>query len=60
MYLKMDKNKKEGAFVFSWKDIWIILRKRKLTLSLQILDNFIAALIQLRYDLQDNKKDDAK
>jgi len=55
MIIKMNKDG-DGELSFSWKEIFIILRKRKLTLNEKVLDQFTIELIKLKQFLLDSKK----
>ena len=56
--MKINFNKKTGnsEIIFSWKELWILIKKRKLTLDLQSLDNFTVALINLRCQIQEEEE----
>ena len=47
MYIKMN-NKNEGEMVFSWKEIWTLVKKRKLTFGQDFLDQLIVTLLKLK------------
>ena len=55
--MKKNFNKKTGnsEIIFSWKELWILIKKRKLTLSLNALDNLTVALIHLRQEISKEK-----
>jgi len=55
MIIKMNKDG-DGELSFSWKEIFILLRKRKLTLNEKVLDQFTIELIKLKQFLLDSKK----
>ena len=55
MKINYNNKTKNSEIVFSWKEIWILIKKRKLTLSLQALDNFTVALINLRHSISKEK-----
>jgi hypothetical protein len=55
MKINFNNKTKNSEIVFSWKEIWILIKKRKLTLSLQALDNFTVALINLRNSISKEK-----
>ena len=57
MYIKMN-NKNEGEMVFSWKEIWTLIKKRKLTFSQDFLDQLIVSLLQIK--AESNKKNNIK
>ena len=54
MYIKM--NNEKGEMVFSWREIWILIRKRKLTFSQNFLDRLIVNLLKLK--AESNKNND--
>ena len=47
MYIKMN-NKNEGEMVFSWKEIWTLIKKRKLTFGQDFLDQLIVSLLKIK------------
>lgn len=55
MIIKINKDG-DGELSFSWKEIFILLRKRKLTLNEKVLDQFTIELIKLKQFLLDSKK----
>lgn len=56
MYINM--NNEKGEMVFSWKEIWILVRKRKLTFSQDFLDYLIVTLLKIK--AESNKNIDIK
>ena len=54
MEIKVNK-KGEGEMIFSWKELWGILKKRKLTFGPLFLDALIVQLIKLSYSYKENK-----
>jgi hypothetical protein len=52
MYLGIDKEKKVGYIKFSWKEIWVLIKKRKLLLSLNTLKPFLKDFLDLAVELQ--------
>jgi len=56
MEIKLNKKTKDGEIVFSWKELWILLKKRKLTLNALILDQLTYSLISLRHDMAEDQK----
>ena len=46
----------DGELSFSWKEIFILLRKRKLTLNENVLDQFTVELIKLKHSLIESRK----
>ena len=57
MYIKMN-NKNEGEMVFSWKEIWTLIKKRKLTFGQDFLDQLIVSLLKIK--AESNKKNNIK
>jgi hypothetical protein len=55
MEIKFNKKTENGEIIFSWKELWILIKKRKLTLSLNALDNLTVALIHLRQGISKEK-----
>ena len=47
MYIKMN-NKNEGEMVFSRKEIWTLIKKRKLTFGQDFLDQLIVSLLKIK------------
>jgi hypothetical protein len=47
MYIKMN-NKNKGEMVFSWKEIWTLIKKRKLTFGQDFLDQLIVSLLKIK------------
>lgn len=47
MQLKINKNK-EMEMIFSWKEIWLLIKKRKLIFDVRMIDFITVELIQLR------------
>lgn len=56
MELKFNKKSKEGEIIFSWKEIWILIKNKKLTLNALILDQLTYSLISLRHDMAEDQK----
>jgi hypothetical protein len=56
MELKFNKKSKEGEIIFSWKEIWILIKNKKLTLNALILDQLTYSLISLRQDMAEDQK----
>jgi hypothetical protein len=60
MQFKINKDK-EIEMVFSWKEIWILIKKRKLLFDVRMLDFITVELIKLRNEITPfNKKDKTK
>ena len=55
MIIKMNKDG-DGELSFSWKEIFILLRKRKLTLNENVLDQLTVELIKLKHSLIESRK----
>jgi hypothetical protein len=56
MYINM--NNEKGEMIFSWKEIWILIKKRKLTFSQDFLDQLIVSLLKIK--AESNKKNNIK
>ena len=56
MELKFNKKSKEGEIIFSWKEIWILIKNKKLTLNALILDQLTYSLISLRHNMAEDQK----
>jgi len=56
MYINM--NNEKGEMVFSWKEIWTLIKKRKLTFGQDFLDQLIVSLLQIK--AESNKKNNIK
>ena len=41
-------NKNEGEMVFSWKEIWTLIKKRKLSFGQDFLDQLIVSLLKIK------------
>ena len=54
MQIKVNK-KGEGEMVFSWKELWTIFKKRKLTFSPSFLDALIVELIRINVSYKEDK-----
>ena len=57
MYIKLNE-KNDGEMIFSWKEIWILIKKRKLTFSQDFLDQLIVSLLKIK--AESNKKNNIK
>lgn len=55
MEIRFNKKTGNGELIFSWKELWTLIKKRKLTLSVNILDNLTVALINLRQSISKEK-----
>jgi len=60
MQIRLNKKTKEGEMVFSWRELWILLKKRKLTLNVKVLDNLTVALISIRHEIHQEEKNNTK
>jgi len=54
MYIKMN-NKNKGEMVFSWKEIWTLIKKRKLTFGQDFLDQLIVSLLKIKAEINIKK-----
>jgi len=59
MQFKINKDK-EIEMVFSWKEIWILIKKRKLLFDVRMLDFITVELIELRSKISHFNKKDTK
>jgi len=55
MQFKLNKDK-EVEMVFSWKEIWILIKKRKLLFDVRMLDFITVGLIKLRNEISTLKQ----
>jgi hypothetical protein len=55
MQIKINENQK-GEFIFSWKEIWILIKKRKLTFDEQFLDYLVSTLMSIKFELVNKRK----
>ena len=56
--MQIKQNQKDGSadIIFSWKEIWILIKNKKLTLNALILDQLTYSLISLRQDMAEDQK----
>jgi len=54
MQIKVNKQG-EGEMIFSWKELWTIIKKRKLTFSPSFLDALIVELIRINVSYKEDK-----
>jgi len=59
MQIKLN-NKKEVEISFSWREIFILLKKRKFIFGENLLDKITAEFIQCKMHIEKIKKDDSK
>jgi len=52
MHINLNK-KNEGEMVFSWKEVWILIKKRKLTFGADFLDRLIVSLLQIKAHIKE-------
>jgi hypothetical protein len=57
MEIKFNNEKGEGEFVFSWKEIWILIKKRKLTFNEYFLDKVVTTLMLIKHNLVTKRKE---
>jgi hypothetical protein len=55
MQLKLNK-KDEVEFCFTWKEVWTMIKVRKLTMNVRTLDTVTGVLISMRYDILQKEK----
>jgi hypothetical protein len=57
MQIKTNK-KNEVELCFTWKEVWTMIKERKLTMNVRTLDNLTGILINMRYDIiqRENEK----
>ena len=56
MYIKINE-KNDGEMIFSWKEIWSLIKKRKLTFSQDFLDQLIVTLLKLKATIKEKNVD---
>jgi hypothetical protein len=49
--------KEHGEMIFSWKEIWTLVKKRKLTFSQDFLDQLIVTLLKLKATIKEKNVD---
>jgi hypothetical protein len=57
MQIKTNK-KNEVELCFTWKEVWTMIKERKLTMNVRTLDTLTGTLINMRYDIiqRENEK----
>tara|TARA_R100000657_G_C4551768_1_gene24130 strand:+ start:264 stop:455 length:192 start_codon:yes stop_codon:yes gene_type:complete len=53
MKLEINEKKKIGYLSFSWKEIWILIKKRKLSLAPGTIEHFTRDLLDLTFRLKE-------
>ena len=56
MQIKTNK-KNEVELCFTWKEVWTMIKERKLTMNVRTLDNVTGVLINMRYDIMQREKE---
>jgi hypothetical protein len=56
MQIKTNK-KNEVELCFTWKEVWTMIKERKLTMDVRTLDNVTGVLINMRYDIMQREKE---
>jgi len=56
MQIKLNE-KNEVEFCFTWKEVWTMIKQRKLTMNVRTLDNVTGVLINMRYDIMQKEKE---
>jgi hypothetical protein len=56
MQIKTNK-KNEVELCFTWKEVWTMIKERKLTMNVRTLDNLTGILINMRYDIIQREKE---
>jgi hypothetical protein len=56
MQIKTNK-KNEVELCFTWKEVWTMIKERKLTMNVRTLDNVTSVLINMRYDIMQREKE---
>ena len=56
MQIKTNK-KNEVELCFTWKEVWTMIKERKLTMNVRTLDNLTGILINMRYDIMQREKE---
>jgi hypothetical protein len=49
--------KEDGEMIFSWKEIWTLVKKRKLTFSQDFLDQLIVTLLNVKQAIKEKNAD---
>ena len=49
--------KEHGEMIFSWKEIWTLVKKRKLTFSQDFLDQLIVTLLNVKQAIKEKNAD---
>ena len=56
MQIKTNK-KNEVELCFTWKEVWTMIKERKLTMNVRTLDNVTGILISMRYDIMQRENE---
>ena len=56
MQIKTNKEN-EVELCFTWKEVWTMVKQRKLTMNVKTLDNVTGVLISMRYDIMQREKE---
>lgn len=55
MQIKLNE-KNEVELCFTWKEVWTMIKQRKLTMNVRTLDNITGLLINMRYEIMQKEK----
>ena len=58
MIIKQDKKDGSAEIIFSWKEIWILIKKQKLNLSPESFKDLTNTLFHIVAQFNDNFKED--
>ena len=56
MYIKLNE-KNDGEMIFSWKEIWTLVKKRKLTFNKDFIDQLIVTLLNVKQAIKEKNAD---
>jgi hypothetical protein len=56
MYIKLNE-KNDGEMIFSWKEIWTLIKKRKLTFNKDFIDQLIVTLLNVKQAIKEKNAD---
>ena len=57
MDLKINKKTGDGEMLFSWKEIWILIKHKKFVIPNQFFDQFLSALIDIKTEMMKKQND---
>ena len=56
MYIKLNE-KNDGEMIFPWKEIWTLIKKRKLTFNKDFIDQLIVTLLNVKQAIKEKNAD---